>query len=68
MTKDEELDHTPLDFGKYRGQTPDQIAAIDPGYVVWLRREVYPPIVSRLLASECEKELPSRYSPVDWGD
>ena len=30
------LDHTPLRFGKYKGQTPDEISEHDPGYIVWM--------------------------------
>jgi len=32
---DEELDHTPMDFGQYKGQTPSQVSEHDPAYLVW---------------------------------
>lgn len=32
----EELDHTPLTFGKYRGMTPSELGEVDPQYVCWM--------------------------------
>ncbi len=48
------IDDTPLSIGKYKGQTPRQVARSDPSYVTWLRANVLPPVVSRELALECE--------------
>ena len=41
----EDLDHTPLTFGKYKGQTPDEISEHDPSYIVWLYNNISPPNV-----------------------
>ena len=50
------LDHTPLVFGKYNGKTPDQVAKIDPGWLVWAFNNVKNrQTCSQLLANECEK-------------
>jgi uncharacterized protein (DUF3820 family) len=49
-----QLDDTPLRFGKYKGQTPKQVAEVDPRYVVWMRAEVLPAPCSRELALDCE--------------
>lgn len=54
---DEELDHTPLQFGKYKGQTPSQIAEHDPRYLIWLAGESDMPIASDLLVADCQQEL-----------
>ena len=29
-------DDLPLTFGKYKGKTPNQIAEVDPSYIVWM--------------------------------
>lgn len=34
------VDNLPLTFGKYRGQTPNQIADIDPWYIEWMYENV----------------------------
>lgn len=31
-----DIDNQPLKFGKYSGNTPDEISEFDPGYIVWL--------------------------------
>lgn len=51
-----EPDDTPLRFGKYKGQTPNQIAEHDPSYVVWMHANVLPPPCSRELALACEQD------------
>lgn len=56
-TKDELLDHTPLEFGKYKGRTPDQVADIDPSYVVWMWENVVPKRCSRILADACMQDV-----------
>jgi hypothetical protein len=33
------LDRQPLNFGKWKGQTPKEIAKIAPSYLVWARGE-----------------------------
>ena len=51
-----DLDHTPLTFGKYKGMTPNQVAEIDPSWVVWAYNNVTNRnTCSRLLANECER-------------
>lgn len=42
-----DLDSTPVGFGKYRTRTPLEILAIDPGWLVWAMAET-----GRLLCSE----------------
>lgn len=51
---DELLDKTRLQFGKHRGKTPREVAAIDPEYVVWMHANVNPTPCSRDLALTCE--------------
>lgn len=54
---DNELDHTPLTFGKYSGKTPNDVASIDPHWLVWAFNNVTNRVTcSRLLANECEKQ------------
>lgn len=52
----DDLDTTPLTFGKHRGKTPEEIADEDPSYVVWLYENVKPRRCSRSLAVACEAE------------
>lgn len=59
-TKDEyisELDNTPLAFGKYKGSTPEEVAVIDPGYIVWMFNHVSPAKCSKELKDGCEYDL-----------
>lgn len=68
---DKLLDKTYLNFGRYRGRSPEQIARIDPGYIVWLYDNVEPKRCSRELALDCESavddnEDADRYDPNDW--
>jgi len=53
-----DLDHTPLTFGKYRYRTPNQVAEIDPSWIVWAYNNVTNKnVCSKLLANECERTL-----------
>lgn len=52
-TNADKLDHTPLDFGKYRGKTPNEVAEINPGYIVWMFENVDRETCSQLLYLEC---------------
>jgi hypothetical protein len=52
----EELDHTVLSFGQYKGQTPSQIAEHDPAYLVWLAENHREPIASDVLINDCKQE------------
>lgn len=54
---DEELDHTPVNFGQYKGQTPSQIAEHDPGYLVYMASNKSEKFVSDTLVNDCIKEL-----------
>ena len=51
------IDDLPLSFGKHKGKTPRAIAETDPGYIVWLRANKLPPVVSRDLALDCEDKV-----------
>lgn len=52
-TRDEELDHSPLDFGKYSGKTPNEISEIDPKYVIWMYQNFEHPPCSKMLYQAC---------------
>lgn len=51
-----ELDHTPLNRGKHRGLTPDEIAKIDPGWLAWAYETWSDGPCSALLYRECKKD------------
>jgi hypothetical protein len=52
---DKMMDRSKLRFGKYKGQTPEEVARVDPTYVVWAQANILnPPVVSRELAQLCE--------------
>jgi len=53
----EELDHTPLTFGQYKGQTPSQIAEHDPEYLIYAATTWDKPIASDVLIKACKDEL-----------
>lgn len=64
MTSEEELDHTPLCFGKHMSKTPDEISQTNPGYVIWLYEQCKPQVVSRALYEACvedENDDPDRW-------
>lgn len=50
---DEELDHTPLKDGRYKGQTPSQVAEHDPEYIIWLSETFTEKMVSDVLVRSC---------------
>jgi hypothetical protein len=50
-------DDVPITVGKHRGKTPTEIAAIDPGYIVWMYEHI-PGSVSRDLYRDCEERTP----------
>ena len=52
-----DLDHTPLTFGKYKGQTPDEISEHDPSYIVWMYNTVRPHKCSKWLKEACEYDV-----------
>lgn len=53
----DDLDHSPLTFGKYRGQTPDEISELGKdgmNYIRWMFETVEnKPTCSRLLYEAC---------------
>lgn len=53
---DEELDHTPLKFGQYKGQTPSQIAEHDPSYLIWVAENHAHHVVSDALVRSCQED------------
>ena len=56
-TPAEQLDHTPLNRGKYIGKTPSDVAERDPAYVAWAYEKWMPKPCSELLYRECLKDL-----------
>lgn len=52
-----ELDNTPVMFGKYKGHSPEEIAVIDPGYILWMYANVKPTRCSKELRDGCEYEI-----------
>lgn len=52
-TRDEELDHTALDFGKYKGKTPSEIAEVDAKYVIWMYQNFGSKPCSKALYDAC---------------
>lgn len=53
----EELDHAPMKFGKYKGQSPSQIAEHDPQWLVWLAGERSEPVASNALIRTCVVDI-----------
>jgi uncharacterized protein (DUF3820 family) len=68
----EDIDFTPLMFGKHRGKTPRQIYDIDPGYLAWMHKAIKPARVSERLAQLAESVAKPRRvrqpTPVTAGD
>lgn len=69
----EDKDCTPLTFGKYKGETPDEISDHDPGYIVWAWENLEFKPCSRAMYYLClkdkndnsfEKEISQKYP--DW--
>lgn len=60
-----DLDHTPLTFGKYQGQTPDEVSEEDPKYICWMYENVKnKPTCSRTLYNVCLSDadyIPKQY-------
>lgn len=52
----EDLDDMPFKFGKHTGLTANEIAEIDPQYIVWAHRTVSGAPISDVLAQSCEQE------------
>ena len=47
------IDTRPVSYGKHKGLTPEDIAEIDPGYIVWLVDNVSINVCSPLLYRSC---------------
>lgn len=71
------LDFEPLTFGKYKGQTPAEVAEFDPNYIIWLYDNVQPRPCTRALYEDCEitlydeeaeYDLDLHYSIDGWGE
>ena len=68
-------DKAPLYFGKYQGKTPNEIADIDPSYIVWLFDQRGPNSCTKDLADLCRESLEEQdeseesdlYDDITWG-
>ena len=47
------IDETPLTFGKYKGQTPEQIAEENPSYLIWAYENLDNKPCTKLLYYAC---------------
>ena len=55
--KSANLDDTPMEFGKYKGKTPDWISDYDPEYIVWLWENTKVAPCSKAMYEFCKKEV-----------
>lgn len=62
----ESPDSIALKFGKYASQTPEQIADLDPGYIVWLYDEFDSRLVSRALYLACDQKYDKQIEDIDY--
>lgn len=51
-----DIDNIALSFGKYKGQTPNEIGNTDPGYIVWLYENLENKVCSNELYKACEMD------------
>lgn len=65
LTEDN-MDTTPLTFGRYKGKTPFQVLTIDPSYLVWLDREFRPTRISSELANQAKNLISATRGAVKW--
>ena len=70
-------DREPLNFGKYKGKTPEEIASVDVAYVVWMYDNLKPKPCSKGLRDACqqdeydeeaEHDLDAHYGVDGWGE
>jgi hypothetical protein len=59
------LDDTPLTFGKHKGMTPNDIAVVDPQYIVWAYDNLRKKPCTRKLRDTCED---MSYDDDSWQD
>ncbi len=50
------IDDIPLSFGKYKGQTPDEISEFDPSYIVYIWDTLNIKVSSKVLYNYCIKQ------------
>lgn len=62
------LDRSPLVFGKYNGKTPNEVAEIDPSYVVWMYENVSPAPCSTALYEDCRIDVDENDDRLDQHD
>ncbi len=60
MTPDEQLDHTPIGFGKHAGKTPEEVAELDPEYLIWAYTSLDKKLCSSALYRATKEDAPSR--------
>jgi len=48
------LDDTELTFGKYKGETPNEIAEEDPQYLMWMYDTLNTKFCTKKLRDQCE--------------
>lgn len=48
------IDDVPLSFGKHKGESPNEIAQEDPGYIVWIYDNIDPKPCTKDLRDACE--------------
>jgi hypothetical protein len=69
LPADLDIDDEALTFGKYRGRTPNQVAEVDPSYVIWMFESVKnfqtcsPELYDACLQDEADED--DRYWPLD---
>lgn len=65
-----DIDDTPLDFGKFKGETPNALFKNgEYSYICWLAENIDPPVVSDDLheGASCELETQSELSAMAFG-
>lgn len=50
------IDERPLEFGKYKGLSPDEVAEFDGSYIVWMYENVRPTPCSKELYEGCRMD------------
>lgn len=57
MVKLPHTDERPLTFGKYKGESPNEIAKHDPEYLTWIYENVEERPVSTELYEACQLDI-----------